>query len=304
MSVDLKQMLEAGVHFGHRTSRWSPKMRPFIWGAKNKIHLIDISKTALLLERAGKFLKEVTGMGGKILFVGTKKAAQDIVLAAAGRTQMPYVTNRWVGGTLSNYEQVKKAVTRLLHMRDVIGKNTSQYKKKELSMITKEIARLEKNVGGIINFDYPPAALVVVDAKKEYSAIKEASRLGIPVVALVDTNTDPDGVTHIVPSNDDSPKAISFIMAYLEAQITEGLQLAEVAKKAKAEAAAAAKAESKSARPAANAEASAEGAQPQEAAADSRPARPARDDRREDRRPAARTQGGRPPARKPFKKSE
>ena len=301
MSVDLKQMLEAGVHFGHRTSRWSPKMRPFIWGAKNKIHLIDISKTALLLERAGTFLKEVTSTGGKILFVGTKKAAQDIVLASANRTQMPYVTNRWVGGTLSNYEQVKKAVTRLLHMRDVIGKNTSHYKKKELSMITKEIARLEKNVGGIINFDYPPAALVVVDAKKEYSAIKEASRLNIPVVALVDTNTDPDGVTHIVPSNDDSPKAIAFIMAYLEAHIADGLKLAEVAKKAKAEAAAAAKAESKSAKP--SSEAASDGTAPVEGAAERREARPARDDRREDRRPA-RASSGRPPVRKPVKKSE
>jgi small subunit ribosomal protein S2 len=230
MSIDLKQMLEAGVHFGHRTSRWSPKMKPFIWGAKNKIHLIDVSKTALLMERAGKFLKDITSTGGKVLFVGTKKAAQDIIVATAATTGMPFVINRWVGGTLSNYEQVKKAITRLLHMRDVVQKTTTQYKKKELSMIQKEIARLEKNVGGIINFDFPPAALVIVDAKKEESAIKEAMRMNIPVVALVDTNTDPSGVMHIIPANDDSPKSISFVMKFLEAQVLAGTSAFEAAK--------------------------------------------------------------------------
>lgn len=234
MSLDLKQMLEAGVHFGHRTSRWSPKMRPFIWGAKNKVHLIDVAKTAMLLERAGKFLKEVTSNGGKVLFVGTKKAAQDIVLSAATNTGMPYVINRWVGGTLSNYEQVKKAVTRLLHMRDILQKSTAHFKKKEISMIQKEVARLEKNVGGIVDFDYPPAALVVVDAKKEHSAIKEASCLNIPIIALVDTNTDPDGISHIVPANDDSPKAILFVMQFLEAQIAEGVKHYEANKPAPA----------------------------------------------------------------------
>jgi small subunit ribosomal protein S2 len=230
MHIDLKQMLEAGVHFGHRTSRWSPKMKPFIWGAKNKIHLIDVSKTALLMERAGKFLKDITSTGGKVLFVGTKKAAQEVVTSTAANTGMPFVINRWVGGTLSNYEQVKKAITRLLHMRDVVQKTTTQYKKKELSMIQKEIARLEKNVGGIINFDFPPAALVIIDAKKEESAIKEAMRMNIPVVGLVDTNTDPSGVTHIIPANDDSPKSISFVMKYLEAQLMAGVSAFEATK--------------------------------------------------------------------------
>ncbi len=233
MSIDLKKMLEAGVHFGHRTSRWSPKMKPFIWGAKNKIHLIDVSKTALLLERAGKFIKEITSIGGKVLFVGTKKAAQDIVLRVATETGMPFVIKRWVGGTLSNYEQVRKAVTRLLHMRDIVQKSTTHYKKKELSMIQKEIARLEKNVGGIINFDYPPAALIVVDAKKEVSAINEAMRMGIPVIALIDTNTDPIGITHIIPGNDDSPKAINFIMQHIESYVKEGVAAFEAARPAK-----------------------------------------------------------------------
>jgi len=164
--MDLKQLLEAGVHFGHKTSRWSPKMRPYIWGAKNHIHLIDVSKTALLLERAGKFITEVTSTGGQFLFVGTKKAAQPIIQTAASSLNMPFVIHRWVGGTLSNYDQVKKAVTRLLHMRDVIQKAGSHYKKKEISMIQKEIARLEKNVGGIIDLNYPPAGIIVVDVKK------------------------------------------------------------------------------------------------------------------------------------------
>jgi len=222
MSIDLKEMLKAGVHFGHKTSRWSPKMRPFIWGAKNKVHLIDVSKSAFLLERAGNFLKEVSSTGGSVLFVGTKKAAQDIVQRVAVSLNMPYVINRWVGGTLSNYDQVKKAITRYLHLQDVVQKSTTHYKKKEIVMINKEIARLERNIGGIINLDYPPAAIVIVDAKKEHSAVKEASRLGLPIIAMVDTNTDPEGVSFVIPSNDDSPKAIAFVLEHLEASIKEG----------------------------------------------------------------------------------
>lgn len=236
-------MLKAGVHFGHRTSRWSPKMRPFIWGAKNKIHLIDVSKTAFLLERAGTMMRDLAATGGVFLFVGTKKAAQGTVQKTATTLGMPFVIHRWVGGTLSNYEQVKKAITRLMHLRDVVSKPTTTYKKKEIGMIQKEIARLEKNIGGIIDLDYPPAGIVVIDAKKEQSAVKEASRLGIPVIALVDTNTDPDGVSYIIPSNDDSPKAISFVLEYLEARVQEGKALFADKRAAEIEAKKAAKAE-------------------------------------------------------------
>jgi small subunit ribosomal protein S2 len=243
MTIDLKAMLKAGVHFGHRTSRWSPKMRPFIWGAKNKIHLIDVSKTAFLLERAGTMMKDLAATGGVFLFVGTKKAAQETVQKTATALGMPYVIHRWVGGTLSNYEQVKKAITRLMHLRDVVGKSTTTYKKKEIGMIQKEIMRLEKNIGGIIELDYPPAGIVVIDAKKEQSAVKEASRLGIPVIGLVDTNTDPDGVSYIIPSNDDSPKAISFVLEYLEARVQEGKALFADKRAAELEAKRAAKAE-------------------------------------------------------------
>lgn len=223
--LDLREMLKAGVHFGHKTSRWCPKMRPYIWGSKNRIHLIDVSKTALLLEKIGELIKEVSSQGGMFLFVGTKKAAQPIIAAAAKETKTPYVINRWVGGTLSNFEQVKKAITRLLHLRDVAEKSAGYYKKKEIVMFQKEIARLEKNVGGIIDFAFPPAALIVVDAKKERAAVKEAHALGIPVIAIVDTNTDPVGVTHVIPANDDSPKSIQFLVDYIASKIKEGQKI-------------------------------------------------------------------------------
>lgn len=225
MTIDLKEMLKAGVHFGHKTSRWSPKMRPYIWGSKNKVHLIDVSKTAFLLEKVGEFVKDTTANGGTLLFVGTKKSAQECVKNAAVALNMPYVVHRWVGGTLSNFDQVKKAITRLLHLQDVVKKSATHYKKKEIGTLQKEIMRLEKNIGGIVNLAYPPAAIVVVDAKKEQAAVKEASRLGIPVVALVDTNTDPEGVTFVIPANDDSPKSIIYIVSYLEARVREGLTL-------------------------------------------------------------------------------
>ena len=220
--IDLKQLIDVGIHFGHKTSRWSPKMRPFIWGARNKVHLIDISKTAFLLERAAGFAKGLATEGGSFLFVGTKKPAQGLVRKIAQDLSMPFVVHRWIGGTLSNFEQVKKAITRLLHFQDIIKKNQGNYKKKELVMIQKEIERLEKNIGGIINLDYPPAAIIVVDGKKEHAVIKEASRLGIPVIGLIDTNTDPEGVTHVIPGNDDSPKAIEFVLNHLATAIRDG----------------------------------------------------------------------------------
>lgn len=228
--LDLHEMLKAGIHFGHKTCRWNPKMRPFIWGSKNKIHLFDISKTAILLEKIGELVKEVASQGGSFLFVGTKKAAQSTIEKVAKSLKMPFIINRWIGGTLSNNDQVKKAITRLLHLRDITEKSMGYYKKKEIVMLQKEIARLEKNVGGIIDFVFPPAALIVVDAKKERAAVKEASFMNIPVIAMVDTNTDPAGVTHIIPSNDDSPKAIKFILEYLESKIKEGQKIYEETK--------------------------------------------------------------------------
>ncbi len=220
--VDMKQLIDAGVHFGHKTSRWSPKMAGYIWGSRNGVHLIDVSKTAFLLQKAGERLFELAKNGGQILLVGTKKSAKESIKKAATELGMPSVVDRWIGGTLTNSEQVKKAVTRLLHLRDVMSKGDVHVGKKELSMLTKEIARLERNVGGIIDLSYPPAALVIVDAKKEYSAIREASYIGIPVIGLVDTNTNPEGVTCVIPGNDDSPRAVACIVAYLAEQIAKG----------------------------------------------------------------------------------
>ena len=226
-TIDLKEMLKAGVHFGHKTSRWSPKMRPYIWGAKNKVHLIDVSKTAFLLERSGTFLKDLASQGKSFLWVGTKRPAQECMQRVANSLGMPYVINRWVGGTLSNFEQVKKAITRLLYLREIVAKPTLHYKKKEIVMLNKEIERLEKNVGGIIDLSFPPAALIIVDAKKEHSAVKEATQLGIPILALVDTNTDPSGVNFVIPANDDAPKSINFIMDYLASCVKDGRKMYE-----------------------------------------------------------------------------
>jgi small subunit ribosomal protein S2 len=231
MSLDLKQMLQAGVHFGHRTSRWDPRMKPFLWGSSNKTHLIDVSKTAFLLERAGKFVKEEVSQGKAILFVGTKKAAQSAIEKAGKSLAMPYIVHRWVGGTLSNFEQVRKAITRFLHLQDVVKKPLTNYKKKEIGMINKEIDRLNKNIGGIVDLEFPPAAVVIVDAKKESTAIKEASRLGIPIISIVDTNTNPSGINYIIPANDDSPRSIGFIMDYLIEMALEGKKLHEENKK-------------------------------------------------------------------------
>jgi small subunit ribosomal protein S2 len=254
--LNLKDLLKAGVHFGHRTSRWSPKMAPFIWGAKSKIHLIDISKTALLLKRAADYLKKISAEGKSILWVGTKKPAQAHAKRIAESLNMPSVTYRWVGGTLSNYDQIKKAITRYLHLQDVIKKSATHYTKKEVSTLQKEIARLEKNVGGIVNLSYPPAALVIVDAQHEKAAVKEALSLNIPIIAMVDTNTDPSGINFVIPANDDSSKSIEFIMNYLgeaskagRAVYEEQEAQAKMASKAKAQERAAAKAAPKKAEP-------------------------------------------------------
>ena len=237
--IDLKKLVEAGVHFGHHTSRWHPKMRPYIWGARNKTHLINVAKTAFLLDRAEKFLEQAAGSGKDILWVGTKKPAQSIVRSAAEKLNMPSVSHRWIGGTLSNFEQVRKAVTRLLHLRDVQEKSLSRYKKKEQSMIIKETERLNKNVGGIVSMKSLPAAIIVVDAKKEQAVIREANVMNIPVVCLIDTNTDPSGVSYVIPGNDDSPKSIAMIMECLSQAVAKGAKAAAAeAEKAAAKAAA------------------------------------------------------------------
>lgn len=222
--VDFKDLIKAGVHFGHRCSVWSPRMEPYIWGHKNNVHLIDVSKTAVQLEKAAQFLESVAAEGKPILWVGTKKPAQGIIYSVAERLGMPYVTHRWVGGTLSNHPQVKKSVTKLLHYEDILAKAEKYpyYTKKELNTFQKVVERLKKNVGGIVNLKWPIGAIVLVDIKKESSALKEAIVMGIPVVALVDTNSDPSLVDYVIPGNDDAPRSIKFVIDYLEESVNRG----------------------------------------------------------------------------------
>lgn len=221
--VDLKELIKAGVYFGHQKSRWCPKMAPYIWGHRSGIHLIDVSKTALNLDKAAAFLKSLAEQKKPILFVGTKSAAQKIVEETAKSLDMPYIVHRWVGGLLTNYPQVKKSVTKLLHFEDVLSKaEDSYYTKKELSVLQKNSGKLNKLIGGIRKLTWPIGAIVVVDAKKEETAIKEAAQSGIPVVAMVDTNADPSLVNYVIPANDDSPKSIRVIMDYLAKSIQDG----------------------------------------------------------------------------------
>jgi small subunit ribosomal protein S2 len=245
--IDFKALVTAGVHFGHQSSRWCPKMAPYIWGKKNDIHLIDVSKTAILMEQAAQFLESVAAEGKSILWVGTKKPAQEIMGSIAQRLNMPYVTHRWIGGTVSNFPQVKKSVTKLLHHEDIVAKSeTTRYTKKEISVFGKIVARLRQNVGGIQNLTMPLGAIVLVDVRKEHSALREAEAMGVPVVALVDTNGDPSAVDYVIPGNDDVPRAIKIVMEYLgeaaergskravakAAQDREDAALAKAAKKA------------------------------------------------------------------------
>lgn len=233
--IDFRLLVKAGVHFGHQSSRWCPRMAPYIWGKKNGVHLIDVSKTAHQLEKAAKFLESVAAEGQTILWVGTKKPAQAGIKQAAGVCGMPSVTHRWIGGTLTNNIQVKKSITKYLHLGDVLKKaDTTHYTKKELNSYQKRLDRLGKNVGGIVKMKWPVGALVVVDVKKEQSVVREAAVMGIPVIALVDTNSDPSKVAYVIPGNDDAPRSINVIIEYLSEAVQRGKELADkVAKEAK-----------------------------------------------------------------------
>jgi len=226
--IDFRELVKAGVHFGHQKSRWCPKMAPYIWGYKNDVHLIDVSKTAVQLEKAAQFLHDLAAEGKTILWVGTKKPARDIIVTAASSLNMPYVYHRWIGGTLSNNGQVKKSVTKLLHYEDVITKSDKfpHYTKKEFNVFSKMVDRLKKNVGGIRSLSWPLGAIVLVDVSKERSALKEATIMGVPVVAIVDTNSDPSNVDYVIPGNDDAPRSIKLLIDYLAEATRKGLALA------------------------------------------------------------------------------
>ncbi len=225
--IDLKRLIKNSVQYGHLSKLWSPKMKPYIWGKKDGIYLIDVSKTAYQLEKAAQFLESIAADGKSILWVGTKKAAQDIIKSYAEKLGQPYVTHRWVGGTLTNHIQVKKSITKLLHFEDILSKTEQySYTKKEYGVFQKNIDRLSKNVGGIRKLGWPVGALVVIDIKKEHVAIKEAIAARIPVVALVDTNADPSMIDYVIPGNDDVPRAIGVIVEYLAEATQRGQALA------------------------------------------------------------------------------
>lgn len=225
--IDLRLLIKNGVHFGHQTARWCPQMKPFIWGSKNDIHLIDVSKTAHGLERAARFLEEVASEGRTILWVGTKKAAQKSIERIAQETGSPSVEHRWVGGTFTNNRMVRKAIGNLLDYEGIIEKSEQfPYKKKELNTLKKRMSRLDRIVGGIKNLSWPVGAVVVVDVKKEHVCVKEAQSVGIPIVAIVDTNGDPTGIDFVIPGNDDAPRSVNLLLEYLAEATKKGKETA------------------------------------------------------------------------------
>jgi small subunit ribosomal protein S2 len=214
ISIGIKELLEAGVHFGHQTRRWNPAMKPFIFDARNGIHIIDLSKTLAQLEAACAFLRQAAGEGGQILFVGTKKQAQEAVKDAARSCGQPYVTERWLGGTLTNMKTLKRSMARLKEIEKMEADGSiNNYVKQEQSVLRREMARLLKNLEGIRTMEKPPAALFVVDIKREKNAVAEARRLKVPIVAIVDTNCDPNLVEYPVAGNDDAIRSVRLILS-------------------------------------------------------------------------------------------
>ena len=219
----IKQLLEAGVHFGHQTKRWNPKMKKFIFGSRSGIYIIDLEKTEECINNARDYLMDITSKGEVVLFVGTKKQAQEVVLAQALRTGMYYVTERWPGGLLTNFTTIKKSINRLKEIERMREDGTfEKLTKKEISGLEKELAKLNKTFAGIVKMERMPKAMIVVDTKKEETAIREAKRLSIPVIGLIDSNSDPSLIAYPIPGNDDATKSISLIITLLADTILEG----------------------------------------------------------------------------------
>ena len=207
--ITMRQLLEAGVHFGHQTKRWNPKMKPYIFGARNGIYIIDLQKTVTMARAAFRFVADVTARGGYVLFVGTKRQAQEAVAEESARCGMPYVNERWLGGLLTNFVTIRKSLDRLKELEMVSSDGRAErLTKKELARLEKERVRLEKNLQGLKTMKTVPDAVFVIDTRKEAIAVKEARKLKIPVVGVVDTNCDPDEVDYVIPANDDALRAI------------------------------------------------------------------------------------------------
>jgi small subunit ribosomal protein S2 len=219
----IKQLLEAGVHFGHKTSRWNPKMKKFIFGERSSIYIIDLEKTVECLNKARDFLMDITSKGEVVLFVGTKRQAQEAVLQEAIRCGMYYVTERWPGGLLTNLPTIRKSINRLKAIEKMKQDGTfEKLTKKEVAHLEKELNKLKKNFSGIVQMERIPQAIFIVDTKKEETAVREANRLSIPVIGLIDTNSDPDLVSYPIPGNDDATKSIRIISSLIADTIIEG----------------------------------------------------------------------------------
>jgi small subunit ribosomal protein S2 len=225
--VTMRDLLEAGVHFGHQTNRWDPKMSPYIYGSRNGVHIIDLSQTVRLFAQAREFIARMAAAGESILFVGTKKQAQDTIKEQANRANQFYVVNRWLGGTLTNWRTIRKSIEKLKELNKMATDGSyGKYTKKEVLMFERERERLERNVGGIQDMEGLPGAMFVVDPHKEEIAIKEAKKLDIPVVAVCDTNCDPDGVDYVIPGNDDAIRAIRLFANAMADACLEGNKVA------------------------------------------------------------------------------
>ncbi len=238
-ALSMKQLLEAGVHFGHQVSHWNPKMKDYIFGSRNGIHIIDLQQTVGLFKKAYNFVRDVVAEGGEVLFVGTKKQAQGIISEETVKSGMPYVNTRWLGGTLTNFPTIRARVDYLLELKKLEEEGHMDHlPKKEVKNLRREIQKLEHLLGGIVNMKSHPQALYIVDTRKEHIALKEAKKLGIPIVAVVDTNSNPSDADLIIPSNDDAIRAIKLFTSRISDACIEGkhiyeqkLQAGEVVKK-------------------------------------------------------------------------
>jgi small subunit ribosomal protein S2 len=222
MSVNMREMLEAGVHFGHQTRFWNPKMAPFIFGHRNKIHIINLEKSLPMFQEAAKFAKQLTANRGTVLMVGTKRQAREIVAGEAARAGVPYVDQRWLGGMLTNFKTVKTSIKRLKDMKIQQEAGLDSMSKKEQLMFAREMAKLEKDIGGIQDMAALPDAIFVIDVGYHKIAIQEARKLGIPLIGVVDTNHSPEGIDYVIPGNDDSSKAVTLYARGIADAIIEG----------------------------------------------------------------------------------
>ena len=227
-TASIIELLEAGVHFGHQTERWNPKMKPYIYGARNGIYVIDLRKTTDLLDEAYAVVRDFAARGKNVLFVGTKKQAADVVAEEALRAGAYYINRRWLGGMLTNFETIRARVNKLRELESFMSSGQAEkLPKKEIAQLNRQIAKLSKTLGGIKEMRGLPDILVIIDQQKELIAIKEANKLDIPVICLADTNADPDGINYIVPGNDDAIRSIKLIVSRLADAVLEGKQLKE-----------------------------------------------------------------------------